>query len=156
MTHLYSSYFIKWVTISWTYRTICPRAVATHFLYILSMPLWKKSINLVLPPSQSTLKYGSEIRPCLRGLKKYPVINYFIHRHTNRIGDYFVFIWKYDFSCFLIKEYIFFFRPRAIEEIERASPSNVKPLLQRYNQIEFEWPERGKQMVFGLPDPISN
>ena len=29
----------------------------------------KKSINLVLPPSQSTLKYGSENRPWVRGLK---------------------------------------------------------------------------------------
>ena len=31
-------------------------------------PYEKKSRNLVLHPSQSTLKYGSENRPCLRGL----------------------------------------------------------------------------------------
>ena len=32
-------------------------------------PYEKKSKNLVLPPSQSTLKYGSENRPWVRGLK---------------------------------------------------------------------------------------
>ena len=38
--------------------------------FLLRMPLWKKSRNLVLPPSQSTLKYGSENRPWVRVLKK--------------------------------------------------------------------------------------
>ena len=37
-------------------------------LFVADAPMKKKSRNFVLPPSQSTLKYGSENRPCLRGL----------------------------------------------------------------------------------------
>ena len=38
-------------------------------LFVADAPMKKKSKNLVLPPSQSTLKYGSENRPWVRGLK---------------------------------------------------------------------------------------
>ena len=37
-------------------------------LFCCGCPYEKKSRNIVLPPSQSTLKYGSENRPWLRGL----------------------------------------------------------------------------------------
>ena len=38
-------------------------------LFVTDAPMKKKSRNLVLPPSRSTLKYGSKNRPWVRGLK---------------------------------------------------------------------------------------
>ena len=38
-------------------------------LFVADAPMKKKSRNLVLPHSQSTLKYGSENRPWVRGLR---------------------------------------------------------------------------------------
>ena len=38
-------------------------------LFVADAPMKKKSRNLVLPPSQSTLKYWSENRPWVRELK---------------------------------------------------------------------------------------
>ena len=40
-----------------------------NLAFCCGCPYEKKSRNLVLPPSQSTLKYGSENRSCLRGLR---------------------------------------------------------------------------------------
>ena len=42
-------------------------------LFVADDPMKKKSRNLVLPPSQSTLKYGSENCPWVRGLNKIPM-----------------------------------------------------------------------------------
>ena len=58
------AYFSKlsWGIHTWKFLTLPT--------FLLPMPIWKKkSKNLVLPPSQSTLKYRSKYRPCTRALK---------------------------------------------------------------------------------------
>ena len=49
-------------------------------LFVADAPMKKKSRNLVLHPSQSNLKNGSENRPCLRGLSLEKNYDTYIYR----------------------------------------------------------------------------